>query len=632
MTSALPSPSPSPQAPQDPVATPERPVDAIADPDPATGSPFESREDLRIVLWAAALGLSMGALALAFIVPIHALERLWEGWAVTSRPRLAAAVMLAPALGGLLCAAVLWLFPLSVRGHGVSTVLYAVARNRSQVPFRLAIRQWLASTATIVSGGSAGPEGPIAAIGSAIGSTLGRITRLKQDAVTTLLGAGAAAGIAAVFNAPIAGVFFALEVLLRDFSIRTFAPIVVAAVLASAATQMIVGVQSPILSVDPSQFDGMRGQLSIAAAPAFALLGVACGVAAVGFMRLLRASERRFAALKAPAFLRPAIGGLLLGLLGLAYLVLNPLPEARPEGVAAPPAFMGNGYRLIGQLLDREFYLAGGARSLAGLLLLWLLLKGLATGFTLGSGGSGGLFAPSLLIGALAGGAFGLAVRESGLVPGAEPVAFALVGMAGLVAATTHAPLCGMMLAYEVTGDYTLILPLMLAATIATLVARSLDRYSIYTAVLAEQGVRVGTHADRSLLRRLSVRDVTLAPAVPIRVDESAERLLAVSERCEVGELVVLDREDRYVGLVGGAELRAALLHQAALPLMQVGELMRTGVPAVRDDDSLEVVLDRFAAGDFAALPVIDASGHVEGLLSRERLMRRYQRELDRDA
>lgn len=594
-------------------------------------TPFGTRSDWRILLWSALFGIVMGLIALAFILPIHWAEQVAEGWVEEHPGQLRIATAIAPAIGGVLCAVVGLLLPLSLRGHGVSAVLYAVARLRSALPFRLAVRQWLASTATIVSGGSAGPEGPIVTIGAAIGSTVGRLTRMDRDGVTTLLGAGAAAGIAAVFNAPIAGVFFALEVLLRDFSIRTFAPIVVAAVLSSAATQTILGSRSPLFGLDPSMFADMRERLTVASAPAFALLGVLSGVVAVAFVRVLRTADRLFAGMRLPPFWRPAFGGLLLGGLGLAYLLLD-AGAAVPTEVSRLPVFMGNGYGLIQRLLMPETYAIEAAWSLAILLAAWLVLKAIATALTLGSGGAGGLFAPSLLLGALAGGAYGVAVRELGFLPDASPAHYALAGMAGVVAATTHAPLSGMMLAYELTGDYSMILPLMLASTLATLVARSIDRDSAYTGVLSDQGVRLGTQADRTLLRRIAVRDITLAPAVVVHADETAERLLSLIERCAVGELVVVDRDDRFVGLVGGAELRAALVHQNALRLMQVGDLMRVDVPSIGASDTLDVALDRFGDADFATLPVLDERRRVEGLLTRERLMRRYHDELERDA
>jgi CIC family chloride channel protein len=489
------------------------------------------------------------------------------------------------------------------------------------------IRQWLAASATIVTGGSSGPEGPIVTIGAALGSTAGRLARQDRAMTTTLLGAGAAAGIAAVFNAPIAGVFFALEVLLRDFSLRTLAPIVVASVLASATTQTLIGSRHPLFGVDPRILESMREIVTIAASPAFVLLGAACGLVGVLFIRLLRASESFNQRLRIPRILKPALGGLLLGVLGASYVALS-----MRYGDSAMPVFMGNGYALVDRVVNPALFTGAASGEFALVLLLWLGLKMVATCLTLGSGGSGGLFAPGLVMGALTGGVVGIGVQATGLLPHATPAHFALVGMAGAVAAMMHAPLSGILLVYELTQDYSLILPLMLTATIATLVARSLERESIYTAELAVQGVRLGTRGDASLLKRLTVRDVTLSPPVFVHPDDTADRLLALSERTMGEEFVVVDANERYVGMIGGPELRAAIVYREALALMQVSEVMRSDAPTIRSTETLDVALERMTDGDVGTLAVIDASKRVEGVLTRDRLMRRYHDELECDA
>jgi chloride channel protein, CIC family len=586
--------------------------------------------------FAAVFGALMGVAALGFILPIHWAENSAEGLLRDHPTFLLWLTAVIPAVGGLVCGVVNRVLAVPLRGHGVSMVLYSVARLQSRLPLRLAVRQWLASTATIVTGGSAGPEGPIVTIGATLGSNASTFAKHDREMTTTSLGAGAAAGIAAVFNAPIAGVFFALEVLLRDFSLRTLAPIVVASVLASATTQSLIGSRQPLFGVSHSAFESMRGILTIGAAPAFVLLGVACALVGVVFIRTLRAAESFTERSRVPKIFRPAIGGLLLGLLGAGYV-----GASMSVGSAGMPAFMGNGYALVERVTNPSFFtetastaatFLGDARSeLALVLLLWLCLKMVATALTLGSGGAGGLFAPGLVMGGLTGAAFGMAVSATGFLPQATPAHFALVGMAGAIAAMMHAPLSGILLVYELTQDYSLILPLMLTATVATLVARGLERESIYTAELAVQGVRLGRRGDSSLLRRLTVRDVTLAPAVFVRPNDTADRLLTLSERTSVEDFIVIDDQGHYVGVIGGAELRAALVYREALRLMQVSEIMRTDAPTVTNTDSLDVALERFSER-FGAMAVVDSQGTVEGVLTRERLMRRYQEELERDA
>ena len=266
------------------------------------------------------------------------------------------------------------------------------------------------------------------------------------------------------------------------------------------------------------------------------------------------------------------------------------------------------------------------------LLAVLVLLKVLATCLTLGSGGTGGLFAPSLVVGAVTGGGFGVALHSMGFIDDANPAQFALVGMAAVVAATTHAPLTGMVLVYEITRNYGLILPLMLTAVIATIVARILVRDSIYAADLKALGVRVGTMSDLTVLRRMSVHNVPMIPPVLVQESESGQRLLELSERFSVTDFVVVDKDERYMGLVTGEDLRQALLYREAIPLLQVGELERRDLPTVNQDDTLDVVLDKFSANDVQSLAVVSPhQDAVLGLITRARLMREYQRELEKD-
>ncbi|MCR9217014.1 MAG: chloride channel protein [bacterium] len=357
---------------------------------------------------------------------------------------------LAPIAGALVTAVLIHFFAPEAKGHGVPEVIDAVYRRGGKIRKRVAVIKALASITTIGSGGSAGAEGPIVQIGSAIGSGIAGFLRIDRDQVPTLLGCGAAAGIASVFNAPIAGVFFCLEILLRDFSLKTFTPIVVASVISTATTQAWFGENKAIFAVtgELSEY-----QFTYAELPSYLLLGLVCGAVAVGFIRMLYASEDLADRVKLHPIAKPMLGALLLGVLGIGYLLF-----ARTQGVEAQiPNFFGNGYETIEALLEPSTFGFGSA-SEAGLsnplmpgeivstsllmLALLLICKILATCLTLGSGGSGGVFAPSLFLGAAAGALFGELLSLAGLLPdGGSPAAYALVGMAAVVAGTTHAPL-----------------------------------------------------------------------------------------------------------------------------------------------------------------------------------------------
>ncbi|MBQ72480.1 MAG: hypothetical protein CMJ67_06195 [Planctomycetaceae bacterium] len=586
---------------------------------------------------AAGFGLFMGVAALAFIGPIQALEHLAESIGVDQPGLMLWLLPLVPVVGALATGLLNRAMPVDFKGHGVSAVIYAVSRRQSRLRLRLLARQWLGSTFTIGSGGSAGPEGPIVTIGAVLGSNLARLFRLDAKSGTTLLGCGAAAGLASVFNAPLAGIFFVLEVLLRDFSLRTFTPIVVAAVLSAATTQTILGTNEPLFGVGPSFFAQDEIPFTVGMTPPFVLLGIACGIVAVLFTRSLQFTEKRFEGIKLPTPLRPAIGAALLGLLGLGYMLITRTSLFGLETEPIPP-FMGNGYMVIQRLLTPDFYVPEGGSTLAnawpgiiGLLAVWAVMKIVATSLTLGSGGAGGLFAPSLVIGALVGSVFGVLVVGTGWFPDANPAHFALVGMAAMVAATTHAPMTGVMLVYELTQTYALIVPLLLCAVLSVIIGRILARESVYTSELVAAGVRVGGTTDLTILRQLTVRDVPLIPPVTVRAEENGQRLLELSERFSVSDFVVVDESDTYLGMVTAGDLQAALVFREAIPLLQVGELERRDLPCVELDDTLDVALDRFSGHDAASLAVVSAtegSPRVIGILTRTRLMREYQHAL----
>lgn len=594
-----------------------------------------SREWWLLVV-AAGVGLIMGVAGYLFIKPIQWLEHLAEEFGAESPSTLLWLLPIIPVIGAVLTGVLAWLCPTEFKGHGVSNVIYGVIRKQSRLRLRLLVRQWIGSTLTIGSGGSAGPEGPIVTIGAVIGSNLARLLRLDAKSGTTLLGCGAAAGLASVFNAPIAGIFFVLEVLLRDFSLRTFTPIVIASVLAAATTQSILGSNEPLFGVGPEFFENNPVPFTIGMTPAFVAFGIACGLVAVLFIKTMQWSERCFGRIPIPEMLRPGVGALLLGILGVGYMVFV-APRGTELTSDPVPPFFGNGYIVIMRLLDPASYvdaegsmIADGTGVVIGILLLLVVLKIISTSLTLGSGGAGGLFAPALMVGAIIGSMFGLLVAKTGWFPGASPAHFALVGMAAMVAATTHAPMTGVMLVYEITQTYSLIVPLMLCAVLSVIVGRLFYRESVYTAELAAAGIRVGGSTDLTLLRQLTVRDVPLMPPVTVRPDDSGQRLLDLSERFAVSDFVVVDEQDNYLGMVTGADLQAALVFREAIPLLQVNEIERTDLPSMVLDDTLDVALDRFSEHDAASLAVLSrpGDGQVIGVLTRSRLMREYQHAL----
>jgi CIC family chloride channel protein len=568
--------------------------------------------------------MALAVIALAFIRPIQWLEEGAIEWARDNPAQVPIAVAIVPVLGALLCGAVQSVFKVKLRAHGVSSVLYAIHRKRSQIPPILAVRTWLGSTATISSGGSAGPEGPIVTIGATLGSGIARFLRADPQTATTLVGCGAAAGIAAVFNAPITGIFFVLEVLLRDFSLRTFTPIVIASVFAAATVQTLIGTPEPLFGVGAELFKGSGEGLTIGTTPAFAALGIVCGIASVFFVRTLQASEIAFSKLPIARWMLPATGAAILALLGVVHVALAKDMPNFGEGLLPP--FFGNGYPVAKAVLEPSFYARDTALVVAALLIGLAVVKCVATSLTLGSGGIGGLFAPALLVGALVGGAFGSLGEFIPFVADVGPARLALAGMAGVVAGTTHAPLAGAMLVYELSREPSILLPVILVAALGTIVARLLERHSLYTAELAALGVRLGSASDLSTLRRLRVRDLHLREPITVRGSAPASSLVELARGSE--EFVVLDDSGALEGMIGARDLRIALVNREALPLLQVRDIARTGVRALDGDLPLDHALDRIDRGP---LPVRDEKGAIVGVLTRGRIMRAWRRHMERD-
>ena len=356
---------------------------------------------------------------------------------------------LIPALGGLLVGPIVYRYASEAKGHGVPEVMDAVARLGGIIRPRVAAAKTIASAICIGSGGSAGREGPIVQIGSAFGSMVGQLFRMSGSRVKILVGCGAAAGISAVFNAPIAGVIFSLEIILGDFAIKTFAPVILASVVSSVVTRTFLG-NHPAFEV-PSY-----SLVSAWEIPMYVVMGIGLGALAVLFTRSLDAMEDFFNNLKIANWTKPALGGLLLGGLAIFY-----------------PQVLADGYQTIRLTLYGDMGI--------WLLVVLIFMKLIATSLTLGSGNSGGIFAPSLFMGAVAGGSFGIMIHKLFPTVTATPGAYALVGMAGLVAGATHAPITALLIIFEMTSDYRIILPLMVTVVFSALVAGRLFPQSVYT-------------------------------------------------------------------------------------------------------------------------------------------------------
>ena len=550
-----------------------------------------------------------------------------------------------PALGGLAVGVTTRYILRAAEGHGVVDVMESVIRTSGFQKPVAAVEKIVTSGITIGSGGSAGAEGPIVQIGAAIASGVGGFFGLARQHMPVLTGCGCAAGISAIFNAPFGGVLFTLEVILQDFSIRAFTPIVVSSVIAQVTTLAIYqrlghlrhGVeQYHSIFAMPEQDIVMHSVLNWNQVGNFVFLGLACGVAGLALTRLMDVSENFFHRLHIPRALTPALGGAVLGIAGIFYIVLfghELMHRLKPFDFATYPlpAFFGDGYGVVQQLLVSSF--PGYSVFSARLLLLLAFLCGMkivATCLTLASGGCGGVIAPSLFIGAALGGILGILLKASGHFENVQPQLYALVGMGAVLAAVVHAPLASILIVFELTQDYKVMLPAMLACVVATGTARVLFRDSIYTQGLRRRGVRFGGPADLNLLRRLSVEQVELEPAVMVRSAEPLQRILDLMTESGASEFVAVEEGGVYLGMVVDEDIRIVMLEPQTIPLLTCGDLVRTDLPLVKNTDDLATVLEAFSHHDVSRLPVAVGSSpeRAVGLISRTALMRKYQQEL----
>lgn len=494
-----------------------------------------------------------------------------------------------PVVAGLLYGPLVHFFAREARGHGVPEVMYAVARRGGRIAPQVAAVKALASALCIGGGGSVGREGPIVQIGSAMGSTAGLLAKVPESRMRVLVACGAAAGISATFNAPLAGVFFAMELILADFTAQSFGMVVLASVASSVIGRAALG-DTPFLAL-PS-FGVTHGAEYLL----FAALGLLAGGAGVLFTRALYAIEDLCDAIwRGPEWLRPAAGGLLLG---VVLLVL--------------PQMYGVGYPVL------EHAVAGGY-AIAFLLLL-LVGKIVATSLTIGIGGSGGVFAPSLFIGAMLGTAFGEAVQQ--LLPSvAGPVgAYGLIGMGAVFAGAARAPITAVIILFELTGEYTIILPLMAAIVLATGVSHRLSPDTIYTLKLRRRGVDLGLPAetvDGHPVRR--ARD--LMKGIPQAVASTADltQVAAALADTAFGVLPVVGPDGGLLGVVSARGVSEALAdgrHGAA------AAALATEVPiTVHADAPLSSVAEALSRNGVDAAPVVDDAGSVIGWIDYRALL-----------
>ncbi len=523
-----------------------------------------------------------------------------------------------PAIGILLSALYVRYMVRDNISHGVTRVLYAIALKKSRLKVKNMYASLIASSMTIGFGGSVGAEGPIVFTGAAIGSNLGQVFKLSPQTLMLLVGCGAAAGIAGIFKAPIAGVLFTIEVLMLDLTAARAMPLILASVCGATVSYIFTGYNVEFFFSQSEPFYASR-------IPFVVLLGVFCGFVSLYFMGTVSAMEDMFKRISSGR-VRYVIGALTLSVL---IFMLPPL--------------YGEGYGAITHLLNGEvaevfdnslFY--GYRDTMWGVLLFILMLcamKGFATAATNGAGGVGGTFAPSLYVGCMAGFFFAYLFNQTGIVDASMPLSiknFALMGMAGVMAGVMHAPLMAIFLTAEMTGGYDLFLPLLIVAAISYGTSRIFTPYGIYARRLAKRGQLLTHEKDQSVLTLLTMDSVIETDFVSVSPDMNLKQMVKVIAQSNRNLFPVTDDDTVLVGVVQLDDIRNIMFRPDLYHRIKVNDFMTAPSHKVLVDMPMEQVMKIFEDSGAWNLPVVDHEGRYVGFVSKSKIFNNYRQVLQR--
>ena len=511
-----------------------------------------------------------------------------------------------PVVGGIVVGLILHFLVGEERHHGVAGIIEAVALAGGRLRYQRVPLKAVAAAISIGSGASVGPEDPSVQIGANLGSMFSQILHLSEERTRTLVAAGAAGAIAAAFNAPIAGIFFALEIVLGELSSGALGVVVLAAVISSVFTQAVSGAQ-PAFRV-PAYAFGSAWEL-----PLYLALGLLAGPVAALYVRALYAAQDLFRRWRAPRWIHPAVAGLAVGAVGIFL-----------------PQVFGVGYETIEELLE-----AGGEAFPLMLLVALLAAKMLLTAVSIGGGFAGGVFAPALFLGATLGAAFGQVAHVAFPMLNIIPPAFAIVGMAAVLAGAVHAPLTAILLLFEMTGDYHIILPLMFAVVVSMLTSQALQRESAYTLALTRKGIRLERGRDVDVMESVTVGEVMLHETVTLPLHFPVSALADKVIQTGRHGFAVLDEDGHLFGIVSVEDYRRATSGEwGPLEQLTVGDIATRDVITVFPDETVGTALRRMAPRDLSRLPVVarDDPRRLLGVVRRSDIVRAYDVALTRRA
>lgn len=507
-----------------------------------------------------------------------------------------------PAVGGLLVGLLAHYFEKGEKGEGIPNVIDAVASKGGIIKGNVAVKKIIGSALSIGTGGAGGREGPIVQIGASIASAFGQLLHLSPNRLKIIVGCGAAAGLSAAFNAPLGGALFAMEIILRTFRAQTFSPIIIASVIATALSRSYLG-NEPAFEIPTYEL------LNNIEFGFYIILGFLAGLTSVYFVKVFYSIEGFFGRLKRiPPYLKPALGGLMVGIIGVFL-----------------PGVFGFSYVSIDNVLDTRLTLL--------VVTLLLFLKPIATATTIGSGGNGGTFAPSLFTGAMLGGAFGIIINNVFPNLTAPAGAYALVGMGAVVAGTTNASLTALIMVFEMTNNYKIILPLMLTIIISTTLSKAILGGSLYTLKFKREGKEIDIYGRKiSILQQINVVNLINRKFDYIYEDFNFRKIIDKLKETSYNSILVLDRENRLAGQITFQDIRDAILDEEYRNIAQfliAKDVMRHTIETVYEDQNGEQTLKKLEFGDYEYLPVLDRNNNkVIGIISKESMINKYQKEL----
>ena len=497
--------------------------------------------------------------------------------------------------------------------HGITRVLYAISTKRSQLKGHNCWSSVIASAITIGFGGSVGAEAPIVLTGSAIGSNLGQFFKMDNKTLMLLVGSGAAAAIAGIYKAPIAGLVFTLEVLMVDLTMASLLPILISCVTATCFTYIFTGSDSLFTF-------HLDGEWLLERVPASILLGIFCGLISLYFIRAMNACEGVFARFKNKIYARLVLGGIVLSLLIFLF------PSLYGEGYSAINIRLNGKTETDWDTVMNNSVFYGNSHFLVVYIGLIILTKAFATSATNGGGGCGGTFAPSLFIGGFSGFFFARIWNINQIGVYIPEKNFTLLGMAGVMTGVMHAPLTGIFLIAELTGGYQLFMPLMIVCICSYLTINIFEPHSIYGMRLAREGKLITHHTDHAALTLMSLDSIIEKDYTPVTPDLLLGKLVQVISRSHTNFIPVINQGNTLLGIIDLAQIRHIMFRTELYHKFTVSQLMKPVDIILGINDPMEDVMNKFDQTTLNYLPVVDINNHIIGVISRTRMYTMYRK------